>query len=161
MDSQTKSELFQMYRNYKHELWEYTGENYEDQLEGWFEDMLKPPMTLKPIKHAARNTIIGFFITQELDKEQQAESGCKWYISEAYIMPSYRHQGFMTAIVHDFISWHKGNIGLVTINSNVKATKFWDDTLLSMGYSKECIPHLGGKTESFYRFKAPVMAMAK
>ena len=118
-------------------------------------------MTFRPVRDASRNVLIGFFVVQKLNKEQEAECGCKWFISEAYILPSCRKRGFMTAIVHDFIASNKGNIGLVTIDKNTNATKFWEDTLGGIGYSKEKIPHLGNKVESFYRFKMPVLVNAR
>ena len=153
MDSQTKEELFRMYQSYKRELWTYTGQNFEDELKNWFEDMMTmPDMEVKPIRNAHTNALIGFLMVQDLDKEQQAESGCRWFISEAYIMPAYRNQRFMTTIIHAFMAGHKGNIGLVTIDKNERATKFWNDTLGGLGYTRERISSLSNATDSFYRF---------
>lgn len=158
MEPQTKTELFHMYQSYKRELWTYTGQSFENKLNEWFEDMVTmPDMEVKLIRNAHTNTLIGFLMIQDLGKEQQAESGCRWFISETYIMPVYRNQRFMTTVVHDFISAHKGNIGLVTIDKNKKAMRFWDNTLGSLGYTKERIDHLSNDTDSFYRFKAPFL----
>ncbi|MBP3784402.1 MAG: hypothetical protein J6I68_14245 [Butyrivibrio sp.] len=159
MDSQTKTELFHMYQSYKRELWTYTGQNFENELEGWFEDMMTmPDMEVKPIRNAHTNALIGFLMVQDLDEEQQMESGCRWFISEAYIMPAYRDQRFMTTVIHDFIAGHKGNIGLVTIDKNEKAMKFWNDTLGGLGYLRERIDSLSNATDSFYRYKVPALA---
>jgi len=152
MDSQTKTELFHMYQSYKRELWTYTGQNFEDELKNWFEDIIT---MLKPIRDAHTNTLIGFFVVQELDHEQQTKSECKWYISEAYIIPSRRGQRFMTSIVYEFIARNKGNIGLVVNKNNVKAMKFWDDILGSHGFIKERIYELGNDIDYFYKFTEP------
>ncbi len=158
MDPQTKEVFFHMYRDYKRELWTYTGENYEANLKEWFEDMFSDPsMTIRLIGEPSRNILIGFFVVQELNKEQTVECRCSWFISESYIVPQYRNKGFMSAIVHEFTSQNTGNIGLVTINNNVKAMKFWDNTLGRLGYQKEYVPQLSNKTESFYKFEAPLL----
>jgi predicted acetyltransferase len=159
MDSQTKTELFHMYQSYKRELWTYTGQNFEDELQNWFEDMMTmPDMEVKPIRNAHTNALIGFLMVQDLDKKQQAASGCRWFISEAYIMPAYRNQRFMTTVIHDFVAQHKGNIGLVTINKNDKATRFWEYTFSGLEYTKERVDCLSNATDSFYKFTAPSLA---
>ena len=154
MDPQTKAELFRMYKSYKHELWQYTGNNYEENLKEWFEEMLSDDsMTVQPVKNAHTNSLIGFFVTQNLTPEQQMESGCKWCISESYILPAHRNHGFMTAIVYEYVSRHLGNIGLVIINGNDKAEKFWTDTFKMLGYEQEKEPYDQDNKESFYRFR--------
>ena len=156
MNPTTKAELFKMYQSYKRELWTYTRENYEDELKDWFDEMLDDPALMtRPIRNAHTNALIGFFTVEDLNKENQSESGCRWYISEAYILPAYRNQRFMTSVVHDFIANNKGNIGLVVIKNNIKAMKFWDDVLGGIGYTKERIPHLGNETDIFYRYSEP------
>ena len=153
MDPRTKAELFQMYKSYKHELWEYTGNNYEDSLKDWFEEMLTDRfVTVQPVRNAHTNSLIGFFATQALNREQQEKSGCQWYISESYILPSYRNQGSMTAVVHEFALHHQGNIGLTIVNGNYKAEKFWTHIFKMLGYEYEKEPCDWDDTASFYKF---------
>lgn len=153
MDEQLKNSLFHMYQNYKRELWEYTGENCEEYLRSWFEDMfIQPSFSVHPVRNAHTKSVIGFYIIQKLDDEQRYESDCEWYISEAYIMPSYRKQGFMTGCMYDFVMHHEGNIGLVVIDNNTKALKFWKSTMKNHGYTCERVPELSSDIESFYRF---------
>lgn len=142
-----------MYQSYKRELWTYTGESYEDQLRGWFDDMFSNnAITVHPVTNAHTRALIGFFVTQELNRDQQIESGCKWYINESYILPSHRNQGYMTAIVHEYATRHSGNIGLVTIDNNKKAIKFWEDTFQAFGYKEEMFPNFWNEGETFYKF---------
>ena len=145
-----------MYKSYKRELWTYTGQDYENELEKWFDEMVNnPQMMVKPIRNAHANALIGFLSVEDLNREQQSESGCRWFISEAYILRPYRGQRFMTTAVHDFIAHNKGNLGLVVIKNNTKAMRFWDDVLGSLGYTKEEVPYLGNDTDTFYRFSEP------
>ena len=158
LNPQTKEALFQMYWDYKHELWTYTGQNFEDELREWFEDMVcLPCMSVKLVKDAHTNTLIGFFAVQDLNREEQIESGCRWYISDAYVIPTRRGQRFMTGTVHEFIAQNKGNIGLVVIKNNIKAMKFWDDVFGGIGYTKERVYELGNGADYFYRFKEPLV----
>ena len=145
-----------MYCAYKRELWTYTGREYNEHLQQWFDDMINwPSIEIKLIKDTHANTLIGFLIAQELTKEEQNETDCKWYISDAYIISGRRRQKFMTTAVYEFITKHKGNIGLVTINANRAATKFWDRIFNGLGYTKECLFLLEHDTESFYKFTQP------
>ena len=77
-----------MYQSYKRELWTYTGENYEEELKDWFDEMMgNPRMMVKPIRNAHTNALIGFLSVEDLSKEQQAESGCRWFIKQIVLSP--------------------------------------------------------------------------
>lgn len=148
-----------MYKSYKRELWTYTGENYEEELKDWFNEMFtNPNMIVRPIRSGHTNSLIGFISVEALTKEQQEESGCKWFISETYILPSNRNKGYMTSIMSNFVDENKGNVGLVVLKKNIKADKFWKDTFGRMGYETEIVPYLGNENETFYRFVEPVIS---
>lgn len=124
--------MFDMYRDYMHELWTYTGYNYGDEeIRGWYDNMVSDPTChIVPVVKFGKE--IGFVIYQDID----------WivpkYIIDAYIIPEERRQGRMTAQLESMIASMLGyEICLYIIRKNTTAYDFWTNFFSQRGYAAE------------------------
>ena len=104
--------VFDLYCDYKRELWSYTGEHYEDELLREWYDMLvaDPSCMIYPIVRFGKS--IGFVILQTINCEIPK------YIIDAYVMPKYRKQGYMTLLLDSMRSMLR-TIGNVRIKASL------------------------------------------
>lgn len=48
-----------------------------------------------------------------------------FYISQAYVLPEYRRRGLMSAALEEYMASHVGKYGLIILQGNEEAEKFW------------------------------------
>ena len=139
--------VFDLYCDYKRELWSYTGEHYEDELlREWYEMLVADPSCMiYPIVRFGKS--IGFVILQTINCDIPK------YIIDAYVMPEYRKQGYMTLLLDSMSSQIGKEVCLYVIKSNYTAREFWKNYFSLRGYEMESGDGLPGMpTDEFVDF---------
>ena len=91
------------------------------------------------IKH--KNKIIGFLI---IGTGEYTHPDTDYFIAQADIDPTYRHKGYMTKAVKDYVDNHKGIYCMLIINTNTSAKAFWLKRYKELGYKQIPLRKLKG-----------------
>lgn len=95
---------------------------------------ITPETTRIDIRHKESNKVIGFLY---IGYPPNCHPDADFYIQEAYIIPEFRHQGYMRNEIQKFVKNNPGRYCLFIINNNAYAKLFWDKLFCSLGY-KQC-----------------------
>ena len=120
---------FDLYWQYKNELWKVEGCIPEKQTEvqSWYFSILHSDVSFVRIydtKLKQEDDQVGFlFIARGVDCHKDADS----YIWDAFVLPDYRRQKIMSDAFQVFIQTHPGRYCLYLIDNNLPAIAFWKE----------------------------------
>lgn len=114
----------ELYNHYITELSAYNPELAKEKnstINGWATSYIKEGNWIDIVGDSGQ--LCGFLIISSLPEDCHPD--CDWYICQAYVIPEYREQGFMTNAVFKFIRNNPGIYGFDILRGNDYAEKFW------------------------------------
>lgn len=123
---------FRMYRNYIKELSKYDRDlkyNTAFEINEWARSYMEDEEIgyATWIDITCEDNLAGFLIISHWGGDCHPD--CDHYISQAYVLPQYRHRGLMSTAVTSYVNDHPGTYGLDVLEKNMQADKFWKELL--------------------------------
>lgn len=88
----------------------------------------------KNIHDPVSKKLVGFVIIGKEFPEKHPDSLCS--VAQAYVLPEFRKKGFMTAVMADYMTGHKGIYSLLIMEENEYAKGFWKRFFKKEGYKE-------------------------
>ena len=138
--SNTTDEEFELYWNYKNELWVLNGDHpySRDAVRTWYDDILSVDTNVVRVKDEDGKQVGFIFV----GFGNNCHIGADFYINDCYMEPDSRRQHLMFNAVCSYISEHPGRYCLFLIDSNSVAFAFWDRVFSELNYVKYPLPDL-------------------